>query len=577
MAICTTSHDRGALPLKGVAPRYHYRGTLVSNYQIGYVCYDPTTIDCARFAFPGYQFLLMPYISVLPCHRLPDTTAGRQGIAAATFTRCSPSSEYLSLFRSSVFSFSRRSNRPSSPFPSSCPLSHSSTVATAAARRFLRHLFRPSTVSYNAFINSLLLANHTTAASSAFLALLSSGLRLTTTSFTIFLKLILNSTRASRFDDAYSLLDRMLHYGPLPDAITYSTFIAALSRAGRISEAVGILDFMLEKKCSPTPQACTSLIHGYCSQGKVKEAKHFLGLIENYGFAPDTFIYTVLIDALSRHGEFDEVEKILGESQSKGWKPDEVTYNVYMNGLCKAGRIGEAFGLLNDMRCNGLLPSLETLNILFDCLCRDCKLLEAMKILEKSSELDWRPDIVFYNTIMSRFLDRGWSTNVLLFFSNMVKKGIEPDACTLTLIIRSVFSGGKFQLARYLINEIWSFGPDVLAFNTLLHQFYLFGENKEVINLFSDMIQKNMTPNKFTYCIVIDSLYKEERIEEAIELVHGTIRDDFMQDLISRLLRWLAGGQKLGEILKLFQKLGKDSVIDFACFNSLILSCCKAA
>lgn len=332
---------------------------------------------------------------------------------------------------------------------------------------------------------------------------------------------------------------------------------------------------MLENKCSPTPQACTSLIHGYCSQGKIKEAKHFLCLVESYGFAPDTFMYTVLIDALSRNGEFDEVEKILFESQSKGWKPDEVTYTVYMNGLCKAGRIGKVFGLLDAMRCDGLFPSLETLNILFDCLCRDCKLQEAMELLGMSSELDWNPDVVFYNTMMSRYLDRGWSTNVLWLLGDMVKRGIEPDACTLTLIIRSMFSTGKLQLVRYMINGGWSFVPDVVAFNTLLHQFYLFGENKEVINLFADMIQKNVTPNKFTYCIVIDSLYKEERIEEAIDLVLGTIQEDFMQDLIIRLLRWLAGGQKFVEILKLFQKLGQDSIIDVACFNSLILSCCK--
>ncbi|PKU74555.1 pentatricopeptide repeat-containing protein At1g63070, mitochondrial [Dendrobium catenatum] len=517
----------------------------------------------------------MPYISVSPYYRLRDAAAVRLTLSAAPPARHTLSSDYLSLFRSAVFSFSRRPKLAPSRFPPSCPLSHSSNEPTAAGRRFLRHLFRPSTASYNALMNSLLLANHTAAASSTFSSLLSSGLSLTTSSFTIFLKLILTSPRANRFDDAYSLLDKMLHFGPLPDAITYSTFIAALSRAGRVSEAIGVLDLMLDNKCSPTPQACTSLIHGYCSQGKIKEAKHFMGLIESYGFAPDTYMYTVLIDALSRSGEFDEVERILGESQVKGWKPDEVTYNVYMNGLCKAGRVGEAFGLLDAMRCNGLFPSLETLNILFDCLCRVCKLQEAVELLGKSAELDWSPDVIFYNTMISRCLDRGWSTNVLRLLSDMVKRGIEPDACTLTLIIRSMFSDGKLQLAKYMMNGSRSFVPDVVAFNTLLHHFYLFGENKEVINLFADMVQKNVTPNKFTYCVLIDSLYKEERIEEAIDVVLGTIRDDFMQDLISRLLRWLAGGQKFGDILKLFQKLGQDSIIDVACFNSLIISCCK--
>ncbi|KAK8965382.1 hypothetical protein KSP40_PGU000922 [Platanthera guangdongensis] len=508
----------------------------------------------------------MPYTSVSSYHRLTTISA-----VTSTTLNPKPSPDYLTLFRSAVSSFSRRPDHFLSRFPHS-----SSRTIAAVTRRFLRHLSRPSTASYNALINSLLLANQTAAASAAFSSLLSSGFPLTTSSFTIFLKLILSSTRADRFDSAYSLLDNMLRYGPPPDTVTYSTIITALSRAGRIMEAIGLLDFMLDNQCCPTPQACNSIIHGYCSQGRIKEAMNFVVLTESFGFVPDTFMYTVLIDALSRKGDFDEVEKILGESQLKGWKPDEVTYNVYMNGLCKARRFEEAFGLLDVMRFNGLLPNLDTLNILFDCLCRDSWLLEAMDLLGKSSELDWFPDVVFYNTFLSRCLDSSLRTNSLQIFSTMVKRGIEPDTCTLTLLIRCLFINRKLRLARCMITGGWSFVPDVFTFNTLFHQLYLFGESREVLEMFTEMIQKNVTPNKFTFCIVIDSLYKEERIEEAIELVIGTIGEDFMQDLVSRLLRWLAGDCKLGEILNLFKKLAQNSAIAVASVNSLIFSCCRA-
>ncbi|KAK8965380.1 hypothetical protein KSP40_PGU000924 [Platanthera guangdongensis] len=236
----------------------------------------------------------MPYTSVSSYHRLTTISA-----VTSTTLNPKPSPDYLTLFRSAVSSFSRRPDHFLSRF-----LHSSSQTIAAVTRRPLRHLSRPSTASYNALINSLLLANQTAAASAAFSSLLSSGLPLTTSSFTIFLKLILSSTRADRFDSAYSLLDNMLRYGPPPDTVTYSTIITALSRAGRNMEAIGLLDFMLDNQCCPTPQACNSIIHGYCSQGRIKEAMNFVVLTESFGFVPDTFMYTVLIDALSRKGDF---------------------------------------------------------------------------------------------------------------------------------------------------------------------------------------------------------------------------------------------------------------------------------
>ncbi|PKA58663.1 Pentatricopeptide repeat-containing protein [Apostasia shenzhenica] len=491
-------------------------------------------------------------------------TAAAATIATTPFPSSSSSDDYLSLFRSAISSFSRRSNPYSYPLPRSAP------------RHFLRLLVRPSTASYNALINCLLLANCPAAAAVVCSSLLASGLPISTSSFTIFLKLILSSARSDRFDAAYSLLGVMVRRGKPPDAVTFSTLIAALSRAGRLTEALGVLDLMLDSHCRPTPHACTSLIHGYCSHGMINKAKHFLNLVEKFGLAPDTFMYTALIDALSRNGKFDEVEKLLSESHEKGWKPDEVTYNVYMNGLCKAGRIGEAFRLLNVLRGEGLLPSLETLNILFECLCKMLKLQEALKLLE-SSEIDWTPDAVFYNTLMSSYLDGECSVNALQLLGCMVKRGIEPDSCTLTLILRSICATGNLHLAKNMVNTDWRFVPDVVTFNVLIHQFYTLGKNKEALELFAEMMGKNVNPNKYTYQVVIGCLCGEERVEEAIDLVLGTVTDGFMQDLVNHLLCQLGRGKRLGEVLKLFQKMfERHLVIDFSCFNSLIHASCKA-
>lgn len=76
-----------------------------------------------------------------------------------------------------------------------------------------------------------------------------------------------------------------------------------------------------------------------------------------------------------------------------------------------------------------------------------------MEFLGKSLELDCGLDIIFYNTLLSRYLDHGWSMNILWFLTDMMKRRIEPDACKLTLIIHSMFLAGKLHLERYMIND----------------------------------------------------------------------------------------------------------------------------
>ncbi|WOL00540.1 pentatricopeptide repeat-containing protein [Canna indica] len=481
--------------------------------------------------------------------------------------------------------------RPASTLPSpgsspsrTCPSAYNSLMKSFSRSgdvdevlrlfRELRHSHpTPDALCYNTLINSLVSANRLGHAREVFDEMIASGVAPTTSSYTILIKL--HCFYPNLIDLSCNLIHTMVQSGCQPDAITYSTLIAGLCRAGRVEEALGFLDQMIEDKLLPTVQAFTCIVHGYCSKGRIEVAKRLVSMMESVGCPPDVVTYSILIEAHCWGGEFDEVEKILTESEKKGWKPNEITFNIYMNGLCKAGKIDKAFQLLEVMRSSALCPTIITLSILFNCLCRDSKIWEAKYLLEKSTELEWEVDVVFYNILMSRFYEIDEFDIILKLLTEMLKKGINPDSCTFTIVIRSLCKAGKLPLAKCIISSR-GFVVDVVAFNTFLHEFYMAEEFNEVRVLYANMLSENVDPNKFTYSIMIDTLCREGNYLDAIDCFHRSLKIGFFPDLVIRLNNWLVKGRKLREILNVVEViLSRGLVIDVSIFTSLVTAFCR--
>jgi len=260
------------------------------------------------------------------------------------------------------------------------------------------------------------------------------------------------------------------------------------------------------------------------------------------------------------------------------------------------GFLDEAFRQVDIMRSRGLSMTVETVNILFDCLCRDSRFSEAVCLLEYSGELGWEVDVFCYNTLMSRLCEFGDFARVLKLLVDLIKKGIGPDMFSFTIAIRSLCGAGKFQVAKYLLdNEAMSY--DVVAFNTLIHGLCMVGDLHGVIEIYMDMTSRNVIPNNFTIAMVIDSLCKQKKFLTAINFLlepsveyllpgHESLSKCLVLDLESsrkclvpdhfiRLTNWLVKAKGLGYVLILLRKIrSKGLALDVFLFNPLVRIFC---
>ncbi|ONK76484.1 uncharacterized protein A4U43_C03F28560 [Asparagus officinalis] len=432
----------------------------------------------------------------------------------------------------------------------------------------------PDLVCYSTMVDSLVAANRPREALAVFAEVIVLGMGPDLACFTILVKLY--SCCLKEFDVAYEIMGWMVKCGTDPDVVTYSTLIAGLCWDCRVEEALGVLDWMLELNCVPNVHTCTPIVQAYCSIGKLDNARRFMGTMERIGCLPNIVTYNVLIDALCKMEAFDEVERVLGEcSTMKGCEPDEVSYSVYMDGLCKSGMVREAFEVLEVMIEKGLRPNAVTLNILLDCLCRGSRVWESMCLLEKSAELKWDVSVVNYNTVMRRLCDvRGFSA-VLKLFNDMLKKGIDANTRSFSILIYCLCKAGKFRLAMSVLNSK-GFVANVVTYTTLIHHFYVAGEMDEVYNLFNKMDEEKVSPNVVTFSIMINCFCQQGKFLEAMKCFQRSLKDGFSPHLAALLIDGLVTGGKIRDVLNLIERIREWGLtVDFCIFRSLIRAFCR--
>lgn len=426
-------------------------------------------------------------------------------------------------------------------------------------------------VCYSTVIDSLVRFNRPKEAKVIFGEMVVLGLHFDLACYTILVKLY--SCCLREFDLAYEVMRVMARNGISPDLITYSTLITGMCWDLRIDEALDVLDWMIEVDCIPNAYTFTPIVQAYCYVGKIKEAKKLLATMEKIGCLPNVVTYNILIEALCKDRKFDEVEKVFNESRMKSWEPDEISYSIYMDGLCKIGLHQKAFQLVDVMIGKGLKPNEVTLNILLNSLCCGSNILDAKYLLEKSSGLSW--NVANYNTVMSRLCDFGLWLDVLKLFTNMLKKGVDANVRTFSILIDSLCRAGKFHMAKCLLDNNRSLS-NVVTYTTLIHHFYLAGKMNDAYLLFSKMEEENIFPNVVTYSIMINCLCKEGKFIEAIKCFHKSLKDGFSPPLAATIIERLIGGGRFSDASYFIKQIGLLGYsLDSCFFRSVIKSYCR--
>ncbi|CAM0955651.1 unnamed protein product [Alopecurus aequalis] len=370
-------------------------------------------------------------------------------------------------------------------------------------------------------------------------------------------------------DEMRSLLQRR------PDAACFTTAAAALSSVSHPGAALAVLKVMAADGVAPDTVACTVLVGVYaCHLQQFDAAYEVVRWMTGNGLAPDVVTYSTLIRGLCSAGRVAEALGVLDLMLEEGCLPNAHTYTPIMHAYCTAGMIHEAKKLLDSMIAAGCAPSTATYNVLIKALCKIGAFKEVEVLLEESSSKGWMPDTITYSTYMDGLCRSGRVEKSFALVDRMLSNGLHPNEVTLNILLDGICRSSTAWAAKCLLECSAELGWDasVVNYNTVMRR--LCDERRwlSVVKMFTDMSKKGIAPNSWTFNIVVHSLCKLGKLQNALCLMGSK---EFVADVVTynTLIRHLSLLGKSNEVYLLLHDMLEESVAPNETTYSLVIDC----
>ncbi|XP_062215793.1 pentatricopeptide repeat-containing protein At1g05750, chloroplastic-like [Phragmites australis] len=247
---------------------------------------------------------------------------------------------------------------------------------------------------------------------------------------------------------------RVFDAGPVWDAVSWNTILAAYVRDGDIEHAVIVFESMPERSSA----AVSSMVALFGRRGMVDEARRVFNGAERR----DAFTWTAMISCFERNGLFLEALGVFSDMRVEGWPVDEAVM-VSVVAACTGSEV-----IQNGEVCHGLVvrgglgSRVNVQNALIHMYSSCLNVIAARRLFNSGKCLDhfsWNSmiagylknghvedakalfdampdkDNVSWSTMISGCVQNNQSSEALTVFDNMRTHGIKPDEVTLVSVI----------------------------------------------------------------------------------------------------------------------------------------------
>ncbi|XP_039134880.1 pentatricopeptide repeat-containing protein At5g62370-like [Dioscorea cayenensis subsp. rotundata] len=438
----------------------------------------------------------------------------------------------------------------------------------------------PSLASYSALLRLLCVKEQVSHALSLFFRMAKAGVLPPASSYHA---LISRLCYKGYLNEARVLFDVMLGDGigpslPLLGSLTYG-FCKwhRMLDAERVCRLMKLHGFVLDRRL------CMMMIHGYVKEGRVNMALDlFKEMKERIDCPPDVYSYNIMIFRLLKLNFVDGGWELFHEMVGCGLKPNVVTFNTMINWYCNNSDVDSALRLLDTMKHYDVTPNLHSYTSVMTALCKAKRLVEVEKWFEKMLDCGLIPDDHMFQLLikylpfdhvpwmMGKVLDclsrNGCNINVLSFvrlftsdsdeelqrevkllFDEMAGNNIIPLNVVLHILLGSVCSRGKFNIAHLLLENMVDHGsvPSISHYNFLIRCLCKEGRIEDASFSLYSLLCLNLT----THSIVINFHCKRRDIDLALRAFDKMIRQGFRPpvDVYDSIIRSLC---KVGRMLE---------------------------
>ncbi|XP_044461841.1 pentatricopeptide repeat-containing protein At3g02650, mitochondrial [Mangifera indica] len=264
--------------------------------------------------------------------------------------------------------------------------------------------------------------------------------------------------KRSFFDWAWSVCEKMIDTGRLPDTEKVGKIISWLCKGSKAKEAHLVYMLAKEKnKCPPQSSSSVySLISSLCKKDEtvnlaLRILDDFSGEARKYGIKP----FSSVIRSLCRMKDVDGAKILLSKMISDGPPPGNVVFNSIINGYSKAGDMKQAMEMMKMMESRGLKPDVFTYTVIMSGYANGGQMKEACEILSEAKMKHSRLSPVTYHTLIRGYCKLEEFDNALKLLNEMKDAGVQPNVDEYNKLIQSLcLKAVDWKRAEKLLEEM---------------------------------------------------------------------------------------------------------------------------
>ncbi|PIN25005.1 hypothetical protein CDL12_02267 [Handroanthus impetiginosus] len=196
---------------------------------------------------------------------------------------------------------------------------------------------------------------------------------------------------AGCYSEALQMYDDLKEASIRPDAITFTSALAACSQLAALERGKELHNCIMESKLNTNEVVMGAVLDMYAKCGAVNEAVSVFNQLPTR----DLMSWTSMIVAYGSHGRVFEALKLFDKMLEAQIRPDRVTFLAVISACSHAGLIDEGRHYFNLMECDyGIRPTTAEYSSLIDLLGRAGRLQEAYEILQKNDYIKEDVDLL---------------------------------------------------------------------------------------------------------------------------------------------------------------------------------------
>ncbi|KAJ7558424.1 hypothetical protein O6H91_04G038300 [Diphasiastrum complanatum] len=384
-----------------------------------------------------------------------------------------------------------------------------------------------------------------------------------------------------------------------PDRLTFVGVLNACAGIEALEEGKQVHAVLIARKCMLDLFLLNCLVTMYCKCGSIEDAWRVFKQMGEH----DIVSWNAMISGYAKCGQGERALKLFRQMQQAKVQPDKITFVGVLNACANAGKLEEGRRLHAEILRSGLKLDLSLTNCLIDMYAKCESLIDACRVFDSME----RQDVVSWNIMIMGSVKCRQAERSLQLYLQMQQEGVKPNMVTFMGALKASGMVGALEEGRHIHAELVhsrceldtplqnslidmhakcgriedamrvfnNMGQrDIVSWNTILMAFVNYGQGEKALELFQQMEQEPVAPDRITFVAVLQACSGKKASKEGKWIHSQIIRSGYMDDIVvgSCLVDMYLKCKSIDDAFRVFKTM---PVHDLISWNTMIVGLVK--